>query len=156
MNSLPVIYRYSARIGGWVISLLVAWHCRAEVVTPSAVHQMAESIPDRHPGLQALKLRAGAAKAQAEGTRQWADPTLRAGGLGFTSRGPLASEEGDIALGITQTLPVFGKESAARALAEAEAKTAREMAETRIAILQRDLMERILQMALLQRSIELA
>ena len=136
MNSSPVLFRLPNQIGGWVVGLLLAWHCRAEVVTPLAVHQLAESIPDRHPGLQALELRADAAKAQAEATRQWADPTLRAGGLGFTSRGAQASEEGDLALGITQTLPVFGKETAARALAEAEAKTAREMAETRIAILQ--------------------
>ena len=156
MNSSPINFRIPARIGGWVVSLLVTLLCRAEVVTPLAVHQLAESIPDRHPGLQALELRAGAAKAQAEATRQWADPTLRAGGLGFTSRGPLAAEEGDIALGVTQTLPVFGKESAARAVAEAEAKTAREMAETRIAILQRDLMERLLEMALLHRSMDLA
>jgi len=155
MNSSPVLFRLPNQIGGWVVGLLVAWHCRAEVVTPLAVHQLAESIPDRHPGLQALELRAGAAKAQAEATRQWADPTLRAGGLGFTSRGAQASEEGDLALGITQTLPVFGKETAARALAEAEAKTAREMAETRIALLQRDLMERLLEMALLHRSIDL-
>ena len=156
MNSSPINFRHPARIGGWVVSLLVTLLCRAEVVTPLAVHQMAESIPDRHPGLQSLQLRAGAAQAQAEATRRWADPTLRAGGIGFTSRGAQASEEGDLALGITQTLPVFGKETAARALADAEAKTAREMAETRIAILQRDLMERLLEMALLHRSMDLA
>jgi outer membrane protein TolC len=136
--------------------LLLALQCQAEVVTPSAVHRLAGSIPERHPGLQALELRAGAAQAQAEATRRWADPTLRAGGIGFTSRGPLASEEGDIALGITQTLPVFGKESSARTVAQAEAKTARETAEVRIPTLQRDLMERLLDLALIHRSIDLA
>jgi len=156
MNSLLHCFRPTAQIGCWVIHLLVALQCRAEVVTPSAVHRLAGSVPDQHPGLQALELRAGAAKAQAEATRRWADPTLRAGGIGFTSRGPLASEEGDIALGVTQTLPIFGKESAARAIAEAEAKTARETADVRIPMLQRDLMERLLQLALVHRSIDLA
>lgn len=156
MNFSPHCFRTPPQIGCWIISLLMALQGRAEVVTPLAVHRLAGSIPERHPGLQALELRAGAAQAQAEATRRWADPTLRAGGIGFTSRGPLASEEGDIALGITQTLPVFGKESSARAVAQAEAKTARETAEVRIPILQRDLMERLLELALIHRSIDLA
>ncbi len=156
MNFSPHCFRTPPQIGCWIISLLMALQGRAEVVTPLAVHRLAGSIPERHPGLQALELRAGAAQAQAEATRRWADPTLRAGGIGFTSRGPLASEEGDIALGITQTLPVFGKESSARAVAQAEAKTARETAEVRIPILQRDLMERLLELALIHRNIDLA
>ena len=142
---------------GWLATgLLTALLQRAEVVTPAAVQRLAGSVRDRHPGLQALEMRASAAQAQAEGTRRWADPTLRAGGVGFTSRGPLASEEGDIALGVTQTLPVFGKEAAARAVAEAESKTARETAEARFQMLKRDLMERLLQSALLNRTLELA
>jgi len=142
---------------GWLATgLLTALLQRAEVVTPAAVQRLAGSVRDRHPGLQALEMRAGAAQAQAEGTRRWADPTLRAGGVGFTSRGPLVSEEGDIALGVTQTLPVFGKEAAARAVAEAESKTARETAEARFQMLKRDLMERLLQSALLNRTLELA
>jgi len=156
MNFSPHCFRTRPQIGCWIISLLMALQGRTEVVTPLAVHRLAGSIPERHPGLQALELRAGAAQAQAEATRRWADPTLRAGGIGFTSRGPLASEEGDIALGITQTLPVFGKESSARAVAQAEAKTAWETAEVRIPILQRDLMERLLELALIHRNIDLA
>ena len=65
MNSLLHCFRPTAQISCWVIPLLVALQCRAEVVTPSAVHRLAGSVQDRHPGLQALELRAGAAKAQA-------------------------------------------------------------------------------------------
>ena len=129
---------------------------RAEVVTPEAARRLATSLRDRHPGLQALDLRSRAAQAQAESTRRWADPTLRAGGIGYTARGPMASEEGDIALGLSQPLPVFGKESAARAVANAEAKTTRETAESRLLTLQRDLLERLLQLALIHRALELA
>lgn len=136
----------------WTVALPFA---RAEIVTPEAARRLAVSLRDRHPGLQALNLRAGAAQAQAESTRQWADPTVRAGGVGYTPRGPMASEEGDIALGISQSLPVFGKESAARAVATAEAKTARETSEARVQVLQRDLLERLLQLALVQRGLEL-
>lgn len=156
MNRPPDRFRSRPRTGWFVTGLLTALLQRAEVVTPAAVQRLAGSVRDRHPGLQALEMRAGAAQAQAEGSRRWADPTLRAGGVGFTSRGPQASEEGDIALGVTQTLPVFGKESAARAVAEAESKTARETAEARFQMLKRDLMERLLQAALLNRSVELS
>jgi len=128
----------------------------AEVVTPEAARRLANTVRDRHPGLQALDLRAGAAQAQVEGIRRWADPTLRTGGIGYTSRGPMASEEGDIALGISQPLPVFGKESAARAVAKAEAKTSREAVEARLQTLQRDLLVHLLQLAWIHRKLELA
>jgi len=148
------------RIRPWAgipaLGLLASAPVVAEVVTPAAVQRLAESIPRTHPGIQALQLKADAARQNAEGIRLWSDPSLRAGGIGYSDRGPAPSEEGDIALGITQTLPVFGKESAARAVARAESGTAREARETRLEVLKRDLMERLLEAALLNRQIELA
>ncbi len=128
----------------------------AQVVSPAAVRRLADAIKSRHPGLQALGLRAGAAREDAEAVRQWADPTLRAGGIGYGSRGPAPSEEGDLALGITQPLPIFGKESAARDLARAGSRTAQEAHDVRWQVLQRDLMERLLEAAFLNRQIDLA
>ena len=138
------------------ISLVASLPLGAEVVTPAAVQRLAESLPRTHPGIQALQLKADAARENAEGIRLWSDPSLRAGGIGYSDRGPAPSEEGDIALGVTQPLPVFGKESAARAVARAESVTAREARETRLQVLKRDLMERLLEVALLNRQIELA
>ena len=136
--------------------LLASTPLVAEVVSPAAVQRLAESIPRTHPAIQALQLRADAARENAEASRLWSDPTLRAGGIGYSDRGPAPSEEGDIALGVTQALPVFGKESAAKAVATAESGTAREARETRLQLLKRDLMERLLEAALLNRQTELA
>lgn len=152
MNPFLLQHRIPVRSVRWITLLMMAGTACSDVVTPAAVDRLAGFIREQHPGLQALHLRAGAAQAQAEATRRWADPTLRAGGIGFADRGPLASEEGDVALGITQPLPVFGKESAARAVADAEAKTASETADTRFRVLKRDLMERLIQAALLNRT----
>ena len=143
-------------LGLLILSLAAPPTAPAEVVSPSAVHRLAEAARQRHPGLQALQSRAAAARENAEGVRQWSDPSLRAGGIGYTPRGPAPSEEGDIALGISQNLPVFGKESAARAVAQAESRTAQETLETRFQMLKRDLMGRALDSALLNRRIELA
>ena len=77
---------------GWLATgLLTALLQRAEVVTPAAVQRLAGSVRDRHPGLQALEMRASAPQAQAEGTLRWAHPTLTPAGEGLTPRGTLAS-----------------------------------------------------------------
>lgn len=139
------------------MSLLLSMSAvRAEVVSPTAVQRLAETLRPRHSGLLALGLRADAAREEAEAVRTWADPTLRGGGVAYGARGPAPAEEGDIALGISQPLPVFGKESAARELARAGSRTAQEAQDAKFQILKRDLMERLLEAAFLHRQIELA
>lgn len=67
------------------------------------------------------------------------------------TRGPSAREEGDLALGVTQPLPVMGKETSRQAVAEEEARTAEVRTEARWIELRRDLSIRLAEAALAER-----
>ena len=127
----------------------------AEPVSSALVSRLAEVLRTNHPALKALAHRADAARDNAEGVRRWADPSVRAGGVAFTPRGAMASQDGDLLFGVSQALPVMGKERATRGIADEEALTAVARAEARLVELRRDLSARLIDVALAERTVVL-
>ena len=80
----------------------------AEPLSPALVTRLAEPLRTGHPGLRALARHSDAAQSAAASVRIWADPTLKAGGAAMGSRGPMATQDGDIVLGLSQDLPWMG------------------------------------------------
>jgi outer membrane protein TolC len=94
------------------------------VATADWIESTAAQLNQQHPGLRASRSRYQAALAQAAGSRRIADPTARLGGSVFDERNMHSREEGNLSYGIEQKLPLLGKETAARSMAEAEASVA--------------------------------
>jgi outer membrane protein TolC len=125
----------------------------AVTLTPVLVAEFANVLRTNHPALRAARSRVSAAGASTAGVRRWSDPTARFGGAVFDSRGSKAEEEGDLIYGLEQKLPIFGKESAARSMAEAEAATTTERAEAQFQLLRRDLARALFNLSLAEQTV---
>lgn len=109
-----------------------------EVVDAALIARLGGEMRTAHPALRALQARVESARHAAEGTRRWADPMATAGGAAYRDAA-MARENGDLIYGVQQTLPVMGKEKAARAVAGTELAAAETRLESRFAELRRDL-----------------
>ncbi len=128
----------------------------SEPLSPALVTRLAEPLRTGNPGLRALARHSDAAQSAAASVRIWADPTLKAGGAAMGSRGPMATQDGDIVLGLSQDLPWMGKETARRSVAREEARSAQVMEEARWIELRRDLSTALANAALSDRLLGLA
>ncbi len=88
------------------------------VVTPALVNQFAEEMRTNHPALAAAAARTNAAAAGLAAVRTWEDPTLKVGGMAAEEM--MRAEDGDLAYGAEQKLPLWGKPALARRVARAE------------------------------------
>lgn len=93
-------------------------------LNPEVFATYSDVVRTNHPGLRAVGAIVEAARAARDGIRSIADPNLNAGASFSSSRGPRSSDDGNLAYGLEQKLPVFGKEVAARDRAGAEAQQA--------------------------------
>ena len=125
------------------------------VVTPAVVSAYSETLRTNHPGLRAAQSRVTAATLDAQAVRRWEDPMATLGGSVFNTAWMTPQEQGDLTYGVEQKLPVLGKETAARALAEAEAAVTAEEAEQRFQELRRDLAKALFATARAEESLRL-
>jgi outer membrane protein TolC len=109
-----------------------------EVVDAALVSRLAAEMRDQHPALRALKAREDAARLGARGTRRWADPTLTAGGVAYRLS-TMAKDNGDLFYGVQQSLPILGKQRAARGVADSEEAMAGTRLAARFVEMRRDL-----------------
>ncbi len=109
-----------------------------EVVDAGLVLRLTGEMRAQHPALRSLQARVDAAHHATEGTRRWADPMLTAGGAAYRDSS-MARDNGDLIYGVQQTLPILGKEKAARAVAGSEEAMAETRFEARFVELRRDL-----------------
>jgi outer membrane protein TolC len=80
------------------------------VVTPDYLSQLSEDMRTNHPALRAAEALRKAAVADVGAVRTWEDPMLMVGGV-FANKG-MRADEGDLAYGLEQKLPLFGKPKA--------------------------------------------
>ena len=88
------------------------------VLTPALVNQFAEGMRTNHPALAAAAARTNAAAAGIAAVRTWEDPMLKVGAMAAEQM--MRAEDGDIAYGAEQKLPLWGKPALARRVARAE------------------------------------
>lgn len=138
---------------GVLVFCTTALQITAEIVSTELVNRLAASLKDQHPALRALKFNEEATRLNAESVRSWADPTARIGGNFFGTRGSLPSQNGDIFFGVSQALPLMGKEVSARKFADELARTAKIKSEARWVELRRDLAAGLITLALAERTL---
>lgn len=116
------------------------------MVSSQLLGRLASEMSSAHPALRGLGRVAESERLNATATRTWADPEIQVSGAVY--REPfMAAEQGDVAYGVTQRLPLLGKESAARRLADTAADAARVRHHARAAELRRDLARAVLDAA---------
>lgn len=121
----------------------------AVVLTPSLVNQFAEEMRTNHPALTAADARTNAAAASLAAVRTWEDPTLKLGGMAAEEM--MRMEDGDIAYGAEQKLPLWGKPALARRVARAELAVEIAGSEMQFQQLRSDLAKALFRTALAER-----
>ncbi|MBI3877957.1 MAG: TolC family protein, partial [Verrucomicrobia bacterium] len=127
----------------------------AVIVNAAFINTLVEEIRTNHPALRAARSRADVALFTADAVRKWDDPMFTVGGSVFTPRGFDAAQQGDLAYGIEQKLPLWRKPELAKNAAVAEAAMKDRETDAQFQVLRRDLTKTLLRVALADRSITL-
>ena len=121
------------------------------LISSAFINQLVEEARTNNPSLKAARSRVNAATLNAEAVRTWDDPMAMVGGSVFTSRGFDPQQEGDLAYGVEQKLPLWGRPKLTRRVAEAEASTRQAETGLRLEEARRDLAKGLLATAFAER-----
>jgi outer membrane protein TolC len=112
------------------------------------INRLLDEAREKNPGLKASDSRTKAAEGQVRSVRTWEDPMASFGGSVYSDKGFSPAEEGDLAYGIEQKLPLWGKPKAARTAAKSQAEVKRAEGALREGELRRDITQALLETAL--------
>ena len=118
-------------------------------LTPGFINQLAEEMRTNHPALLAADFRTNAAAAGLSAVRTWEDPMIRAGGMAAEQM--MRAEDGDIAYGAEQKLPLWGKPALARRVARAELEVESANADFQFQFLKSELAKLVFRTALAEK-----
>ncbi len=126
----------------------------AVVITTGLINRLVAEARTNNPSLKAADSRVRSATLNAEAVRTWEDPMATFGGSVYSSLGMDPAQEGDLAYGIEQKLPLWGQPRLNRRIAEAG--TAKQQAEAglRLEEVRRDITKGLLAIAFAQRVVE--
>ena len=127
----------------------------ALVIANDLVNRLLAEARTNNPSLLAADSRVQAAELNAEAVRTWEDPMAMFGGSVYDGRGFNPSEDGNLAYGVEQKLPLWGRPKLARKVAEAETGMRRAEVGFRSQQLRRDLTQALLTGALAEHVVEL-
>src|SRR5438093_404856 len=92
----------------------------ALVISTAFINRLVAEARTNNPSLKAADSRVRSATLNAEAVRTWEDPTAMLGGSVYSDRGFKPSEDGNLAYGMEQKLPLWGRPKLTRRVAEAE------------------------------------
>jgi len=127
----------------------------AVVISTDYINRLVAEARTNNPSLKAADSRVRSATLTAEAVRTWEDPMAMVGGSTFSARGFDPAQEGDLAYGLEQKLPLWGRPKLARHAAEAEASTRRADVNFRVQQLRRDISKELLATALAERVVDI-
>lgn len=126
-------------------------------LTAAEVNAFVEILRTNHPSLRAQDARVRASSHASRAVRAWGDPMLAFGGaVSDGARGPMLREEGDLIYELEQPLPLFGKASSARKVADRETEAELSRASLEFQSLRRDLAKILFTYAYQEESIEIS
>jgi len=125
------------------------------VITSEWIDRLAEEARTNNPSLRAAAARVGAAAANVEAVRSWDDPTATLGGSVFSAGGFDPAQEGNLAYGVEQKLPLWGRPRLSRRVAETGMLARKAEAEYRFRSIRRDIAKALLEAALTERVVEI-
>jgi outer membrane protein, heavy metal efflux system len=122
-------------------------------ITSAWLSDLSEEMRTNNPAIDASRWRAKAAQVNIESVRRWEDPMATIGAMG--AREMMRAEDGDLIYGVEQKLPLFGKPTVARQMAEADAAMQEARVDERYQLLRRDLAKVVFRAGLAERSVKL-
>jgi cobalt-zinc-cadmium efflux system outer membrane protein len=84
------------------------------------INRLVAEARTNNPSLKAADSRVRSAALNAEAVRTWEDPMAMLGGSVYSARGFSPSEDGNLAYGVEQKLPLWGRPKLTRRVAQAE------------------------------------
>jgi outer membrane protein TolC len=123
----------------------------ATVVSTELINRLVEEARTNNPALRAARSRARAASLNADAVRTWEDPMAMFGGSVFSPLGFDPAQQGDLAYGIEEKLPLWGRPKLTRRVAQAEISTRQADLNFRVQQLRRDVSRELLATALAER-----
>src|SRR5215831_2104507 len=90
------------------------------VITSAYVSRLITEARTNNPALRAADSKVRSASLSAESIRTWEDPNALFGGSVYSDKGFKPSEDGDLAYGVEQKLPLWNRPKLARDVARAE------------------------------------
>src|SRR6267142_2258801 len=89
-------------------------------ISTDYINRLVAEARTNNPSLKAADSRVRSATLNAEAVRTWEDPTALFGGSVYSDRGFNPSEDGNLAYGVEQKLPLWGRPKLTRRVAEAD------------------------------------
>src|SRR5205814_5250866 len=90
------------------------------VITTDYINHLVAEARTNNPSLKAGDSRVRSATLNAEAVRTWEDPMAMVGGSVYSSRGFSPSEDGNLAYGVEQKLPLWGRPKLTRLVGAVE------------------------------------
>jgi cobalt-zinc-cadmium efflux system outer membrane protein len=125
------------------------------VISSDYINRLMAEARTNNPSLKAADSRVRAATLNADAVRSWEDPAFMVGGSTFSARGMNPAQQGDLAYGVEQKLPLWGRPQLMRRVADAEASVRRADSYYRLQELHRDIARELLEAALAERVVEI-
>lgn len=125
------------------------------VITTGYINHLVAEARTNNPSLRAADSRVRSATLNAEGIRTWEDPMAMFGGSVYSSKGFMPAEDGDLAYGVEQKLPLWGKPKLTRRVAEAETSMLEAEASYRFQQLRNEITKALLTTALAEHVVDI-
>ena len=125
------------------------------VITTDFINRLVAEARSNNPALKAADSRVRSATLNAEAVRTWDDPMALFGGSVYSSLGFKPSEDGNLAYGVEEKLPLWSRPKLNRRVAAAETSTRQAESELRLQEIRRDVAKGLLATALAERVIEI-
>jgi outer membrane protein TolC len=138
-------------VSGALLNVEGAEDARPVVITGDYVNSLVAEARTNNPSLKAANSRARSATLNAEAVRTWEDPMAMFGGATFSPRGFDPAQEGDLAYGVEQKLPLWGRPKLTRRVAQAQVSMRQADVNYHVQQLRRDITKELLATALAER-----
>jgi outer membrane protein TolC len=125
------------------------------VITSLYIESLITEARTNNPSLRAADSRVRSAALNADTIRTWEDPEALFGGSVYSDKGFKPSEDGDLAYGLEQKLPLWNRPKLARQVAQSQVSTREAEANYRVQQLRDDIAKSLLRAALAQRVVEI-
>src|SRR6266496_6348904 len=125
------------------------------VISTEYINRLVTEARTNNPSVKAADSRARAATLDVGAVRTWEDPMAMFGGSVFSDRGFDPAEDGNLAYGVEQKLPLWGRAKLTRRVAEAETSMREAQVNYRAHQLRAEITKALLMTALAERVVEI-
>ena len=125
------------------------------VISTDYINRLVAEARTNNPSLKAADARVRSATLNAGAVRTWEDPIAMFGGSAYSSRGFNPSEDGNLAYGFEEKLPLWGRPRLTRRVAEAETSLREAEVGYRARQLRSEITKALLVTALAERVVEI-